>query len=299
MKKCLSVMLILCLLFAGFTAAEIKAPSENHGSVNTEFGGFIVPVPDYYEYYKDVSNDTFQVYVGMEENMSNGAVLVFLHSDSTRTDVFELTNGALFEQIKLKLLDELVAAIDDEARRISTQTLTIPNMLAQTAYYMSGEALFCAAALYNESGKEMLFTLFGPTGAVAYDGYYTDYNEMLEGISLKGAAPAPKITVKEGGSQAASPAVSPEVKEFWDSYEAFVDEYIDFMEAYAKNPSDLSLLSKLYDYIGRLTELEKKGDAYTDAKQYSGADLAYSLEVSARVLQKLSGALGDFYGSLK
>lgn len=84
-----------------------------------------------------------------------------------------------------------------------------------------------------------------------------------------------------------SRTVSKEVKEFWDSYEAFVDEYIGFMEDYKKNPTDLSLLSKYSKLFSRLSDFEKKANKYSDPSVYSGADLVYSLEVVARIEKKL------------
>ena len=286
MKKYLSAVLILCLLFAGVTRAENKTPSANHGSVATEFGGFVVPLPDYYE-YADIGLGELKTYVCVEKNGSDGAVLII---SAWKNDELKQLTGVLFELYKTELLDQLAEKFDEDAKKISTQTLTIPKLSAVAADYKTDKSLFRLAMAFEETEKELLMLFCSSTPTVSYGGYYRDFNEMLEGITLKGAAPTPKMTVTNG--------VSPEVKAFWDEYEAFVDEYIGFMEDYAKNPYDLSLLTKLYDYIGRLTELEKKGDAYTDSKQYSGADLAYSLEVSARVLKKLSGAIGDVYGSL-
>ena len=288
MKKYLSAVLILCLLFAGVTRAENKTPSANHGSVATEFGGFVVPLPDYYEYADEMQE--FRIYLSYDSKGAIGSMILFKYADITQIDGYEMMNGIMFEIAKTELLDTVAKTFFSNSERVSTTALTVPDLHAAMGNYKEGGTAFSVAIIYDEPGKEMLFLCSFVSATASYSRYSADLKEMLEGITLKGAVPSPKITVTNG--------VSREVKAFWDEYEAFVDEYIGFMEDYAKNPYDLSLLTKLYDYIGRLTELEKKGDAYTDSKQYSGADLAYSLEVSARVLKKLSGAIGDVYGSL-
>lgn len=84
-----------------------------------------------------------------------------------------------------------------------------------------------------------------------------------------------------------SDTVTPSFKEMMDSYEAFFDEYIDFMKNYKENPSDLSLLSEYTEYLSKYSDYMSKLSA-VDTDSLSAADLAYYTEVNARITKKLA-----------
>lgn len=78
----------------------------------------------------------------------------------------------------------------------------------------------------------------------------------------------------------------PEFKEAMDSYEAFYEEYFEFMETYKENPSDLKLLAKYTDFMTKLVEMDEKFAAW-DQGAMNEKELKYYLEVSGRIAQKL------------
>ena len=78
----------------------------------------------------------------------------------------------------------------------------------------------------------------------------------------------------------------PEFKEAMDSYEAFYDEYCEFMKKYMRNSSDLTLLSEYMDMLSRLEEMDRKFEAWEDGKM-NAAEMKYYLEVQERVIQKM------------
>lgn len=78
----------------------------------------------------------------------------------------------------------------------------------------------------------------------------------------------------------------PEFKEAMDSYEAFYDEYCNFMKKYAENPTDLELLTEYTDMVSKLAEMDKKFEAW-DEDEMNNTELKYYLEVNTRVTQKL------------
>ncbi len=90
--------------------------------------------------------------------------------------------------------------------------------------------------------------------------------------------------------QAAVPEneIRPAVKEFLDAYEACMDEYVDFMQKYmnADPTSMVSMLGDYYSILARYTEFAEKIDAL-DENELTNAELAYYLEVTGRVSQKL------------
>ena len=108
-----------------------------------------------------------------------------------------------------------------------------------------------------------------------YD-YSADFDKICESVVYKEA--------EEGED---SGDLDPEFKEMMDSYEAFFDEYIAFMEKYKENPTDMSLLSELSDMLTKEAEMLKDMEGL-DQSEMSGAELAYYLEVTGRIYEKLA-----------
>ena len=80
--------------------------------------------------------------------------------------------------------------------------------------------------------------------------------------------------------------LSPEFKQTMDDYEAWFDHYCEVMKKYEENPSDFELLSEMTDLLSEeatmLEEMEKM-----DESEMNAAELAYYLEVTARIEKKL------------
>ncbi len=92
--------------------------------------------------------------------------------------------------------------------------------------------------------------------------------------------------ISDSADKVQTGGVDPDLKAFLDSYEKFVDEYVDFMKKYMANPSDLSLLGEYTDMLAELSEFESKLDKY-DSNNMSTEDAAYYLEVTSRCTQKM------------
>ena len=124
--------------------------------------------------------------------------------------------------------------------------------------------------------------------------------------------PAPRVTARPAVSPTAEPEaepteestpepqtavaekkIRPEVKEFLDAYEACMDEYVDFMQKYmnADPTSMVSMMGDYYSILARYTEFAEKIDAF-DESELTDAELAYYLEVTNRVSQKLLSVAG-------
>ena len=84
----------------------------------------------------------------------------------------------------------------------------------------------------------------------------------------------------------------PEFKEAMDAYEAFYNEYCEFMEEYKKNPSDLTLLLKYTEMLGKVAEMDAAFAAW-DEEALNDAELKYYLDVNNRVMKKLIDAAGQ------
>ena len=99
----------------------------------------------------------------------------------------------------------------------------------------------------------------------------------------------PKVEpTKEPAAPPAENTVRPEVKEFLDSYEACMNEYVEFMKKYMNTDaaSVVSMMGDYYKILAKYTEYAEKIDAL-DESELTNAELAYYLEVTNRVSQKL------------
>lgn len=75
-------------------------------------------------------------------------------------------------------------------------------------------------------------------------------------------------------------------KETMDSYEAFFDEYVEFMKKYSESNDVMSMLTDYTDYLSKYADVMKKLNSIDESK-LSAADAAYYTEVSARISKKL------------
>ena len=73
-----------------------------------------------------------------------------------------------------------------------------------------------------------------------------------------------------------------------DDYEAFVDDYVDFMKKY-EDSDDLSaeMVSDYSDMMDKYAKFEKKIDGI-DEDSLSSSDYAYYTKVMGRVTEKLA-----------
>ena len=104
-------------------------------------------------------------------------------------------------------------------------------------------------------------------------------------------APTPEPTPAEEPESPAPGLVDPELKEFLDRYEDFVDSYIEFMKEYQKNPTDMNLLLKYTSILQEYAEFAAAIEAYDD-EDMSEADALYYAEVTLRCSQKMLAVVG-------
>ena len=97
-------------------------------------------------------------------------------------------------------------------------------------------------------------------------------NSSIENISTESTS-----TVTHTG-------IRPEFKEAMDSYEAFFDEYIEFLENYDAN--DISMLLEYTSFLTQYSDTMNKLDDI-DESELSPEENAYFIEVMLRIEQKL------------
>lgn len=81
------------------------------------------------------------------------------------------------------------------------------------------------------------------------------------------------------------PGVSAEFKNAMDEYEAFFDQYVEFMQKVTES-NDISMMGKyaemMSQYAVTMQALEEMGE-----REMTNAELAYYIEVTSRIEQKL------------
>ena len=83
-----------------------------------------------------------------------------------------------------------------------------------------------------------------------------------------------------------SAILSEDFKKTMDDYEAWFDHYCEVMKKYQENPSDMELLSEMSDLmVEETTMLEQMENM--DESEMNSAELAYYIEVTARIEKKL------------
>lgn len=126
------------------------------------------------------------------------------------------------------------------------------------------------------------------------DGYYVSvYYEGFNTMQIVAKIPSEDAqAVKETTDDSAevdSNGLRPDFKKAMDSYEAFMDEYVEFMKLYEKNPSDMTLLSEYAQYMNKYAQFCDDFEKWED-EEMNDAETAYYLAVQTRVSQKLLSA---------
>lgn len=79
----------------------------------------------------------------------------------------------------------------------------------------------------------------------------------------------------------------PEFKEAMDSYEAFMNEYCDFMKKYAESDgTDIGLLADYTDYMSKYADVVEDFETW-DSEEMNTAETAYYLDIQTRIYKKL------------
>lgn len=102
---------------------------------------------------------------------------------------------------------------------------------------------------------------------------------------------APAAETGPTAAETGTTGMRPEFKEAMDAYEAFYDEYCDFMAEYQKNPTDLKLVTQYGKLLTRMAEADAAFGKWEES-DLNDAELKYYLEVNNRVMQKLVDAAG-------
>ena len=107
----------------------------------------------------------------------------------------------------------------------------------------------------------------------------TKYAQMaadaLSGLfGFAAADTAPAAAVADAAAAVDETLIRPEFKEAMDSYEAFFDEYIDFMNRYKANPTNAELLMQSADMLTKEATMLKEFDDWEKSGDMTTAETA-------------------------
>ncbi len=114
----------------------------------------------------------------------------------------------------------------------------------------------------------------------------TAENTDVEAIGAESANTESTTPPDATESNTDSNGLRSDFKEAMDSYEEFIDEYVAFLKKYMDNPDDISLLNDYYKYLSKYDDMLEKFEKW-EGEDLNDAELAYYLDVQARVTQKL------------
>ena len=90
----------------------------------------------------------------------------------------------------------------------------------------------------------------------------------------------------EGEEERSENDISPEFKEAMDSYEAFFDEYVEFMKVYKDSDNPTAMMMEYVDYMSKYADAMEKLDEI-DEDDLTTAEEAYYIDTMARINKKL------------
>lgn len=168
-------------------------------------------------------------------------------------------------------------------------------------YYSAEDAEgFELRVYYDQKEKEMNIMLSAPTAESSEsseaeepgESHKNEVEESKEENSTEKDT-AESSSADEGSAEENSNeadklvnGMRPEFKEAMDSYEAFYDEYCEFMKKYKENPTDWELLTAYTDMAQKLIDMDEKF-AEWEEKDLNSAEVKYFAEVSGHITQKL------------
>lgn len=148
----------------------------------------------------------------------------------------------------------------------------------------------------------VLCTMLGASVLAGCGETKTSTNTVKEEMPTETEAPVPQPTDTTVPEETEAPAddtttadstgIRPEVKDFLDSYESFMNEYCDFMEKYENSDDVASMLNDYTEYMKKYADFTQKMDDMGDS-DLNTEELKYYLDVQNRVSQRLLTVSGS------
>ena len=274
MKKFIAVLMTLMLMLAmtacggsddTAAAREDKAGFNHETNATIEIGGYSFEIPDYYVLNEELTRESNTDY-----RVADGeAVIRFATDDETAGTKDE------FDSIRDEYVEGIMSGVADDAKADGNDfTCTVDGSPC------SGRV----ELLYNEPMHTLVAAIFMQQDASSAD-YLPDFEKVMASAKLV-ASESAESSAGEESSDTDSGLLSPEFKKTMDDYEAWFDHYCEVMKKYQEDSSNIELLSEMTDLLSEETEMLEQMENM-DQSQMNSAELAYYIEVTARIEKKL------------
>ena len=277
MKKFIAVLMTLMLMLAmtacggsddTAAAREDKAGFNHETNATIEIGGYSFEIPDYYVLNEELTGESNTDY-----RVADGeAVIRFATDDETAGTKDE------FDSIRDEYVEGIMSGVADDAKADGNDfTCTVDGSPC------SGRV----ELLYNEPMHTLVAAIFMQQDASSAD-YLPDFEKVMASAKLVASESADSSagSSDSGDYDSGSALLSPDFKKTMDDYEAWFDHYCEVMKKYQENPSDLELISEMTDLLNEETTMLEQMENM-DQSEMNSAELAYYIEVTARIEKKL------------
>lgn len=285
----------------------------DEGTTDYTFGDLIIHVPSYFSLSDNSSDDDMTWYA--ESGNGSVAMIEFQKWDSGS----ELDESTI-NQLKGTVPTQIVSGMNSDNLHFDTTDIADKKDLTVAGYPSVSFDITGTSNFENSDAKTVYFKyviIFIPGSSNTYIAglgqsdntkysYIGDFDKFIENIAA--AQPSSNIS-SDSASQASNDSssdsaaadsgqVTPELKNFLDSYEAFMDQYVELAKKYKANPSDMTLLSEYSDCLTKLSDFEKQANAYEQSESsMSTADYNYYIDSMARIQKKLLEASAELSGT--
>ena len=274
-----------------FTSEEFNPTTAN----SFYMGGMKFRIPQYFDACSCIEGGT---YFYPEVEYTSAAFMFIdanylLPPEFTKEQLVQISDKFVSDLFE-KGFRESMGADFDAVERTEKEGFTLWTATGTADY--GNDATIRMAVILRKSGELVITYVLIDSDDHSHHDYYGDFDKMLSNIEIIEDAPnnvspdEQKDDSSTIGSTVEDGVVRPEIKDFLDSYEALMDEYVEFMEKASKaDQTDLSFLMEYADYMSRLAEFAEKADEIENMEM-NDAETNYYLEVMLRINQKLLSA---------
>ena len=275
MKKviAMTVAFVLMLMLTACGGSDTQEPvredmagfdSETNEMI--EIGGYSFEIPDYYVLNEELTGETNTDY-----RIADGeAVVRFATDDKSAGSKDEF--DSIYDEYLRGVMSGISEDTDADGNSFTCKVKGTP---------CSGRA----ELLYNESIHTLVTVIFMQRDASTAD-YLPDFEKVMKSAKQTEADSADSNLSEKVSDDSDSALLSPEFKQTMDDYEAWFDHYCEVMKKYKEDSSNLELLSEMTDLLSEETTMLEQMENM-DQSEMNTAELAYYLEVTARIEKKL------------
>lgn len=145
------------------------------------------------------------------------------------------------------------------------------------SYDATNEAGYTLSLYYYANDKKMSINLDEPT---------PETEDTTDPSNSSDTNTEDTQTDNSANSAADNGDIRPEIKEAIDSYESFMNEYVEFMKKYESSNDVASLTAQYTEFASKYADVESKFDALEN-DDLNDTETAYYIEVQTRINNKL------------